>query len=325
MPNADDAALVIRRVFDAPRDLVYDTMTDPAHLRHWWGPKECTVTVAQAEARPGGILHYCMRPREGGADMAVWGRFDFRELDRPERIVFVNGFADEEGNRIRYPLLPMWPLEVLNTITLEEGDGGTVMTLHSVPIDASEAEFAVFLAGHASMEAGFGGMYDVYEAYLQTMASSDTTDREIVLTRTLQAPRELVFDAFTDPAQVGKWWGPRGYSVAIDSMEARPGGSWRFEMTGPDGKLWPNLIEYSEVVRPERLVYRHGSGADGDPGFAVRVTFEDAGNGATLLTMHTVFASAETLAAVKKFGAEELGNQTIDKLAAFLAGAEARP
>jgi uncharacterized protein YndB with AHSA1/START domain len=172
MANADEAALVIRRVFDAPREVVYDTMTDPEHLKHWWGPKECTITVARADAWPGDEFHYCMQPREGGAGMEVWGRFDYETRERPGRIVFVNGFADEQGNRIRYPLLPMWPLEVLNTITLTEEGGRTAMTLHSVPVNASDAEHAVFLASHASMEGGFAGMYDVYDDYLKTVQAT---------------------------------------------------------------------------------------------------------------------------------------------------------
>lgn len=328
MASANEVGLTIRRVFDAPRELVFATMTDPDHLRHWWGPKECTITVVQADVRPGGMFHYCMHARDSMAPMDVWGRFDFRDIEAPHRFAFVNGFADEQGNRIRYPLLPMWPLEVLNTVALEEDNGKTVFTLHSVPVNASEAEYAIFLASHASMEGGFGGMYDVYEQYLTTMGAgapdaadaADTADREIVITRTLRAARERVFDAFTDPQQVGKWWGPNGFTVATASIDARPGGSWRFDMDGPDGTRWPNLIEYTEVVRPERLVYHHGSGTAGDPGFDVRVTFEEAGDGATLLTMRTILASPEALAAVRKFGAEELGNQTIDKLAAYLEG-----
>jgi uncharacterized protein YndB with AHSA1/START domain len=165
------------------------------------------------------------------------------------------------------------------------------------------------------MEGGFSGMFDVFDGYLRT---ANTADREIVITRTLRAPRERVFDAFTDPARIASWWGPNGFSVVTASMEARPGGSWRFDMTGPDGTVWPNVIDYVEVVRPERLVYRHGSGSEGDPGFDVRITFEDAGGGHTLLTMRSIFASPEALAEVKKYGAEELGNQTVDKLAAYL-------
>ncbi|GGX73536.1 SRPBCC domain-containing protein [Massilia dura] len=169
MATADEAALTIRRVFDAPRDLVFATMTDPDHLKHWWGPKECTITVARAEVRPGGVFHYCMHPRGGMAGMEMWGRFDFKEIEPPHRVVFVNGFADEQGNRIA--LIPGWPLEVLNTVTLEEDGGKTVFALHSVPVDASAAESATFLAAHASMQGGFGGMYDVYEQYLKTLDS----------------------------------------------------------------------------------------------------------------------------------------------------------
>ncbi|QGZ43131.1 ATPase [Pseudoduganella flava] len=162
-------------------------------------------------------------------------------------------------------------------------------------------------------------MYDVFEQYLeQYLKSVNTADREIVITRTLRAPRELVFDAFTDPQHVGIWWGPNGFAVKTAAMDVRPGGSWRFEMTGPDGTVWPNLIEYVEVERPARLVYRHGSGSDADPAFDVIVTFEDTG-GTTLLTMRSVFASPEALAEVRRYGAEELGNQTIDKLAAYIA------
>lgn len=329
MATPADVGFTIRRTFNAPRELVFATMTDPAHLKHWWGPKECTITVARAEAWPGGVFHYCMHPRGGAAGMEAWGRFDFHEIEAPHRVAFVNGFADEQGNRIRHAMLPVWPLEVLNTATLEEDNGKTVFTLHSVPVNASEAECAAFLAGHASMQGGFDGMYDVYEDYLQTLDTTNTTntpnkdttntaDREIVITRTLRAPRERVFDAFTDLQHISQWWGPNGYAVTTQSSDIRVGGSWRFEMMGPDGTLWPNLIEYVEVTRPERLVYRHGSGSAGDPGFDVHITFAEAANGHTLLTMRTILASPEALAQVKQFGAEELGNQTIDKLAAWL-------
>ncbi len=167
MANATD--LVIHRTFDAPRELVFRTMTDPEHLRHWWGPKECTISVVSADVRPGGVFHYCMHPRGGVEGMDAWGRFDYREIEPAHRIVYVNGFADEAGNRIRYPLLPLWPLEVLNTVTLEEDGGRTHVTMHSAPIDASEAEIAMFAASHASMQQGFGGMLDVYEEYLRTV------------------------------------------------------------------------------------------------------------------------------------------------------------
>lgn len=160
--------LVIRRVFDAPRDLVYRTMTESEHLQHWWGPKECTIEVARNDVKPGGIFHYRMM-FEGGFSM--WGRFLYRELTPPSRIVFINGFADEAGNAIANPMAPNWPMEMLITLELAEQDGKTALTLVSTPLNATELERATFLAGHLSMQGGFGGMYDKYEAYLSLLTS----------------------------------------------------------------------------------------------------------------------------------------------------------
>jgi uncharacterized protein YndB with AHSA1/START domain len=162
-PSVD---FVITRTFKAPRALVYATMTQAEHLQKWWGPQGCTIDVIKHEPQAGGVFHYCMR---FGPGVEMYGKFDFRELTPVERIVFVNGFADAEGNRIRYAMSPTWPLEVLNTTTLSEQDGKTVMTLHSSPINAGEVEIATFKAGHDSMQQGFGGMYEEYEKYLATL------------------------------------------------------------------------------------------------------------------------------------------------------------
>jgi uncharacterized protein YndB with AHSA1/START domain len=157
---------VITRVFNAPRDLVFKTMTETEHLQKWWGPKGCTIEVASHEPRAGGVFHYRM-VFPGGVDM--WGKFQYREITAPERIVFINGFADAQGNSIRNPMSPSWPLEMLITTTLVEQGGKTALTLRSQPINASELERQTFLAGHASMQQGFGGMYDQYEEYLATL------------------------------------------------------------------------------------------------------------------------------------------------------------
>ena len=157
---------VITRTFDAPRALVYATMTESEHLQKWWGPQGCTIDVIKHEPHAGGVFHYCMR---FGPGVEMFGKFEYRELAPVERIVFVNGFADAEGNRIRYAMSPTWPIEVLNTTTLEDQDGKTVMTLQSTPINASDIEIATFKAGHDSMQQGFSGMYETYEKYLETL------------------------------------------------------------------------------------------------------------------------------------------------------------
>lgn len=167
MTNADPGIdLILTRTFDAPRELVFDTMTQTEHLQQWWGPQGCTIDVIAHEPKAGGIFHYCMK---FGAVPGLFGKFQYRDVTRPERIVFTNGFADAEGNPIRYAMSPTWPIEVLNTVTLTEEGGKTSMMLHSTPLNASAIEIATFKAGHQSMQGGFGGMYDVYEKYLATL------------------------------------------------------------------------------------------------------------------------------------------------------------
>ena len=149
---------------------------------------------------------------------------------------------------------------------------------------------------------------------------SATADREIVQTRVFDAPRERVFDAWTDPKHVAEWFGPNGFTTTTHEMDVRPGGKWRFIMHGPDGTDYDNLIVYREVVRPERLAYSHGSGEADDPyQFEVTVTFADEG-GKTNLTMRALFPSAEARDyAVREVGAIEGGRQTLARLAEYLA------
>ena len=114
-------------------------------------------------------------------------------------------------------------------------------------------------------------------------------DREIVATRILNAPRELVFDVWTDPKHLTQWWGPKGFTTSTFAMDVKPGGVWRFVMHGPDGRDYENKITYVEVVKPERLVYKHGGDKDVEPvNFQVTVTFEAQGD-KTKLTMRMVF------------------------------------
>jgi uncharacterized protein YndB with AHSA1/START domain len=148
--------------------------------------------------------------------------------------------------------------------------------------------------------------------------SSSTADREIVLTRELDAPRELVWRAYTEPEHAPNWFGPNGFSNTVHEMDVRVGGRWRFIMHGPDGTDYSNRIVYQEVVQPERLVFLHGEDVDDDPGaFHVTLTLEDLG-GRTRLTQRMLFATAAQKKGVEQFGAVELGNQTMAKLAAYL-------
>ena len=90
-----------------------------------------------------------------------------------------------------------------------------------------------------------------------------SADCEIVITRTVDAPRERVWEAWTDPKQVVKWWGPTGFTTTIEKMDLRPGGVWLHTMRGPDGTEYPNKSVFKEIVKPERIVYTHGGGTEG--------------------------------------------------------------
>lgn len=147
---------------------------------------------------------------------------------------------------------------------------------------------------------------------------SNAADREIVIERTVKAPRELVFDAFTDRTQISHWWGPHGFTTTTSAMDVRPGGKWRFVMHGPDGTDYQNLVTYIEVDRPRRLVYDHREPDGPMQPFMVTVTFEDVAGG-THVTLKMVCATPEAKAYMAKFGAIEGGEQTLQRLDAVTA------
>jgi len=146
--------------------------------------------------------------------------------------------------------------------------------------------------------------------------------RAIVAVRVFDAPRDLVFSVWTDPKHLARWWGPNGFTTTTSSFDMRPGGVWRFVMHGPDGRDYQNRITFEEVVRPERIVYRHGGGEDVEPvRFKTTVLFEDMG-ATTRLTMRMDFPSADERARViKEYGADKGVVQTLSRLADFVAAA----
>lgn len=146
-----------------------------------------------------------------------------------------------------------------------------------------------------------------------------SSDREIIISRTMKAPRALVFEAWTDPAHLERWYGPDGFTTRTISMEFRVGGQWKFTMTGPDGTVFPNLVVYKEIFPVERLVHDHGDWED-HALFEATITFAETEEG-TLITMRSLFPSKEARdRVVEKFGAIEGGKQTLVRLDEYLNG-----
>jgi uncharacterized protein YndB with AHSA1/START domain len=165
-------AFVITRTFDAPRDLVWAAYTQSEHLAHWWGPKGFKMLECKIDLRPGGIFHYGMQAPDGST---MWGKWIFREIVKPERLVVVISFSDQAGGVTRHPFAPSWPLQTLSVATLTEHAGKTTITLQWTALDATELERQTFDASHDSMRAGFTGTFDQLTAYLATLRATQST------------------------------------------------------------------------------------------------------------------------------------------------------
>jgi uncharacterized protein YndB with AHSA1/START domain len=153
-----------------------------------------------------------------------------------------------------------------------------------------------------------------------TLSTENAADREIVLSRVFDAPRELVWEVWTDPNHVAKWWGPNGFTTTIHDMDVRPGGKWHHTMHGPDGKDYPNKCIFKEVIKLERIIFSHGGGEKGGPGANFEATWTfDAEGDKTKVTIRMVFPTqADRDQVVKHYNAIEGGKQTLGRLADYL-------
>ncbi len=158
--------------------------------------------------------------------------------------------------------------------------------------------------------------------------AENTSDREIIMSRVLHSPRELVWQAWTDPKHVTNWWGPRGFTTTIKKHDFRVGGQWEHVMHGPDGVNYPNKSTFKEIVPLERIVFQHGGGRETGPGasFTATWTFETVEDNKTRLTGRLVFPSAEARDfVVKEFGAVEGGKQTLERASEYVASMQSTP
>lgn len=142
-------------------------------------------------------------------------------------------------------------------------------------------------------------------------------EREIKVSRIIDAPRDVVFDAFLDAEHISEWWGPNGFTTTIHHMDAKPGGSWKFIMHGPDGTDFPNYIQYVDIKKPEIIVYHHGSKENDPEQFESATILEEVGESTRVILYH-LFASAKVRQEMIKFGALEGGKETLERLSELL-------
>ena len=155
----------ISRVFDAPRDRVWKAWTEAERLKKWWGPAGFKVHTCKVDLRPGGIFQYGMTAPDGSD---VWGKFVYREIEAPKKLVFTVSFSDPKGGVTRHPMSPNWPIEILSTVSFEPQGDKTKVTVQWIPADSStEIERKTFDEGRASMKQGWGGTMEQFADYLK--------------------------------------------------------------------------------------------------------------------------------------------------------------
>ena len=288
--------LSITRLLDAPRRLVWEAYTKKEHLDRWSCPQGFVMLSSEADLRPGGAWRICMRAPDGELFPASGV---YQEIVPLEKLVMTHGWIDDDGSR---------PVETLMTITFADEGSKTRLTLEQEGFASAESRDR-----HVD---GWGQCLD------KLAGIAAVADREIVISREVDAPPELVWKAITDPAHVARWWGPVGFSTTTKTMDVRVGGVWEHVMRGPDGTEYPNRSVFTEVTPPSRLAYDHGGNKKGGPEihFQMTWTFDALEEGRTRVTIHQVHPSPEMRdRVVREFGAIEGGRQTLGRLSEELA------
>ena len=305
--QAGSNEFTITRIFNAPRELVWRSWTDPESLKQWWGPKIFTSPHCEMDLRVGGKYLYCMRSQEG---QDYWSTGEFHEIVPKEKLVYTDYFSDEKGNVVpaSYYKLPGegWPEELLVTVTFEEQNGGTRMTLRHAGIPGGEmSEMA---------NVGWNESFDkLEESVRQNKGEFSFSDlkiiaepgkQEIMITRIFDSPRRLVFRTITNPKLTPEWWGPSRLETTVDKFDYKQGGIWRYIQRDSQSNVYAFHGVYHEIVPNERLVYTFEF--EGMPGHVLleTSTFEDF-NGKTRWTSRLVFQSVEDRDGMLNSGMEE--------------------
>jgi len=293
-----DRELTITRVFDAPRELVFEAWTDPKHLVHWWGPNGFTTTIQEMDVRPGGTWRLVMHGPDG---RDYRNRIVFLEVVKPARLVYRH--EPEPGSE---------PVNFQTTVTFAADGTQTRVTLQMLFSSAEVREFVV-----RTYHAEEGGIQTLgrLAAYLPGMAVKD-----LVLTRIFDAPRDLVFRAWTERDRLQRWWGPHGFTNPVCEVDVRPGGAMRIEMAGY-GARHPMAGVFLEIAEPERLVFTSVPlDANGESLFEVLnvVTFEDIG-GKTRLTLRAIVTKTSATAQQYLTGMDQGWSESLERLAAEAA------
>jgi uncharacterized protein YndB with AHSA1/START domain len=163
--HTEDAELTLSRLIDAPREVLFEVWTDAQHLAQWFGPKDVALPFCKVDPRPGGVLHFCHRLRDG---TEVWVKGVYREVVAPERLVFTLSFVDRDGQPAPHPMFPDWPLDAtfLTTVAFADIEGKTQLTVRQVLVPAAAAAPDIVARERQAARAGWAETLDRLEGYV---------------------------------------------------------------------------------------------------------------------------------------------------------------
>ena len=291
----EDLPLVVERTFAAPVALVWRAITTKEGLDRWF------FALTEFKSQAGFEFQFAVDHEGHHYDH----RCRITEVISQQKLAFSWRYAGQAGDSL--VTLELWA---------EGGDQTRLKLTHS--------GLETFPKTPAFARKNF------MRGWTQLIGSSlkeyvEQADQEIYVTRDFAVPRELVWEALTNPRHVVNWWGPRGFTTTIETMDVRPGGVWHHTMCGPDGVKYPNHSVFQEVVKPERIVYEHGGRRENGPGvnFVATWTFEPLPEEKTRVTLRMVFPSAaERDFVAKEFGAIEGAQQTFERLGEHLTNSQ---
>ncbi|MDB6094329.1 MAG: hypothetical protein JWM32_1891 [Verrucomicrobia bacterium] len=300
-PSEDthDREIVTTRVFDAPRELVWEAWTNPKHVANWWGPRGFTTSIETMDVRPGGKWEQVMIGPDG---TRYPNKSSFKEVVKPERIVYLHGGGREGGKGATF--VATWTFE-------EVGPGKTRLTARMVFPSAEDRDFVA--KEYGAVEGG-QQTFARLAAYLPSAAAGES--KPFVLSRVFDAPRDVVWKAWTEPQRLQQWFGPKGFSMPTCSMDLRPGGVFLYCLKSSDGEeMWGKWV-FREIVAPSKLV--------------VLVSFSDANAGVTRHPMAPIWPleTLSTMTLDEENGKTRLTlvwtayNASLDERNAFDAGHE---
>ena len=288
--STSDREILISRTFQVPPELVWEAFTNPKHVEKWWGPKGFTTTTEVMDVRTGGEWKHVMK----GPDGTLYPNHSvYTAVEKPRLIAYKHAGRREGGPGVAFEAF----------VTFEPEGEGTRVTLRQV-FSSGEARDKV-IREFGAVEGGKSHL----ESLSEFLAHLAATDRDFVVTRTFDAPRERVFGAWTDPKQMAQWWGPQGCTVPVCELDARPGGRIHIVIRSPQGDF-PIVGEYVEIVRPSRIVMRRDR--------KLTTVLFDEHFGKTTLTLKQTFETAAEAEENRKSGAVEGWAGTFAKLDALL-------